>query len=103
MAAGWTRSTVASTRTPATSITSKPRSPSCDGKCSSTSTSSTGGSTDSSRSTTRSRTQALRRIEAGLADEIGRREILARDLAELKHQVAVLQSRIAEIEQRLGR
>ena|SRR5712691_11637219 len=48
-------------------------------------------------------TQALRRIEAGLADESGRREILARDLAELKQHVAALQSRIEEIEQRLGR
>jgi chromosome segregation ATPase len=48
-------------------------------------------------------TQALRRIEAGLADESGRREILVRDLAELKHQVAALQSRVADIEQRLGR
>jgi len=48
-------------------------------------------------------TQALRRIEAGLADELGRREILERDLAELKHQVAALQSRIEDIEQRLGR
>jgi chromosome segregation ATPase len=47
--------------------------------------------------------QALRRIEAGLADERGRREILRRDLAELKQHVAVLQSRIEEIEQRLGR
>ena len=48
-------------------------------------------------------TQALRRIEAGLADELGRRAILERDLAELKHEVAALQSRIEEIEQRLGR
>ena len=47
-------------------------------------------------------TQALRRIEAGLADELGRREILERDLAELKRHVAALQSRIEEIEQRLG-
>ena len=47
-------------------------------------------------------TQALRRIEAGLADELGRRAILERDLAELKYQVAALQSRIEEIEQRLG-
>ena len=47
-------------------------------------------------------TQALRRIEAGLADERGRREILERDLAELKQNVAVLQARIDEIEQRLG-
>ena len=48
-------------------------------------------------------TQALRRIEAGLADERGRREILERGLAELKQHVAALQSRIEEIEQRLGR
>jgi len=48
-------------------------------------------------------TQALRRIEAGLADERGRREILERALAELKQHVAVLQSRIEEIEQRIGR
>jgi chromosome segregation ATPase len=48
-------------------------------------------------------TQALRRIEAGLADERGRREILERDLAELKQHVATLQSRIQDIEQRLGR
>jgi chromosome segregation ATPase len=47
--------------------------------------------------------QALRRIEARLADEAGRREILERDLAELKDRVAALQSRIEEIEQRLGR
>jgi chromosome segregation ATPase len=46
--------------------------------------------------------QALRRIEAGLAGESGRREILERDLAELKQHVAALQSRIEEIEQRLG-
>ena len=46
-------------------------------------------------------TQALRRIEAALTDESGRREILQRDVAELKQQVAGLQSRIAEIEQRL--
>src|SRR6185369_7097068 len=48
-------------------------------------------------------TQALRRIEAGLADERGRREIIERDLAELKRYVAALQARIEEIEQRLGR
>ena len=48
-------------------------------------------------------TQALRRIEAGLADERGRREILERDLAELKRHVAALQARIEEIEERLGR
>jgi chromosome segregation ATPase len=46
-------------------------------------------------------TQALRRIEAGLADERGRREILERDLAELKRHVTILQTRIEEIEQRL--
>jgi chromosome segregation ATPase len=48
-------------------------------------------------------TQGLRRIEARLADESGRREILARDLADLKQQVAALQSRIAEIEARRDR
>jgi chromosome segregation ATPase len=48
-------------------------------------------------------TQALRRIEAGLADERGRREILERALADLKEHVAELQSRIEDIEQRLGR
>jgi chromosome segregation ATPase len=48
-------------------------------------------------------TQGLRRIEARLADERGRREILERDLAELKQHVAALQSRIEQIEQRLGR
>jgi chromosome segregation ATPase len=46
--------------------------------------------------------QALRRIEARLADETGLREILERDLAELKHRVAELQSRIDDLEQRLG-
>jgi chromosome segregation ATPase len=47
--------------------------------------------------------QALRRIEAGLADERGRREILERDLAVLKQQMATVQARIEEIEERLGR
>jgi chromosome segregation ATPase len=47
-------------------------------------------------------TQTLRRIEAGLADDRRRREILERDLAELKRHVAMLQSRIEEIEHRLG-
>ena len=47
-------------------------------------------------------TQSLRRIEAALTDERGRREILERDLGELKRQLAVLQSRIEDIEQRLG-
>ena len=48
-------------------------------------------------------THALRRIEAGLVDEGGRREILERDLGELKQRVAALQTRIEDIEQRLGR
>ena len=48
-------------------------------------------------------TQALRRIESALADELGRREILERDLAALKLQLAALQSRIEVIEQQLGR
>jgi chromosome segregation ATPase len=47
-------------------------------------------------------TQALRRIEAALADEQGRREIIERDLAVLKNHVTTLQSRIEEIERRLG-
>jgi chaperonin cofactor prefoldin len=46
-------------------------------------------------------TQALRRIEALLADEVGRREILERGLDELKRQVASLQARIDAVEQRL--
>jgi chromosome segregation ATPase len=46
--------------------------------------------------------QALRRIESHLADETGRREMLERDLAELKDRVAALQSRIDDLEQRLG-
>jgi len=48
-------------------------------------------------------TQGLRRIEASLADESGRREILARDVADLKQQVTALQSRIEDIEARLSR
>jgi uncharacterized membrane-anchored protein YhcB (DUF1043 family) len=47
-------------------------------------------------------TQALRRIEAVLLDERGRRELLERDLAALKENVAVLRARIDEIERRLG-
>ena len=46
-------------------------------------------------------TQALRRIEALLADEVGRREILERGLEELKRQVASLQARINAVEERL--
>ena len=48
-------------------------------------------------------TQALRRVEAGLADDDARREILARDLGALKQQVVALQARIDDLEQRLGR
>ena len=47
-------------------------------------------------------TQQLRRIEAALTDETGRRDILERDLAILKEQIALLQSRIADIERRLN-
>lgn len=47
--------------------------------------------------------QALRRIEGLLTDEIGRREVLERSLQELKEQVAVLQARINELEQRIRR
>jgi len=46
-------------------------------------------------------TQALRRIEARLGDEQARREILERDLADLKQHVGALQARIAVLEQRL--
>jgi chromosome segregation ATPase len=45
--------------------------------------------------------ERLRRIEAILTDERGRREILERGLAELKERVALLQARIGEIERRL--
>jgi chromosome segregation ATPase len=48
-------------------------------------------------------TQGLRRIEAALADEQGRREILERDLAGLKEHVTALQLQIEDIERRLGR
>jgi predicted nucleic acid-binding Zn-ribbon protein len=46
-------------------------------------------------------TQTLRRIEALLADERARREILERDLATLRENVAVLHARIEDIERRL--
>ena len=46
-------------------------------------------------------TQALRRIEARLTDEHERREIIERDLADLKQHVAALQARIVALEQRL--
>src|SRR5260370_31482232 len=47
--------------------------------------------------------EGLRRIEAILTDEQGRREILERSLAELKERVALLQARIDELERRLQR
>ena len=47
-------------------------------------------------------TAALRRIEALLVDERARREIIERDLATLKENVAVLRARIDEIQRRLG-
>jgi chromosome segregation ATPase len=46
-------------------------------------------------------TQALRRIEGRLVDERTRREVLERDLATLRENIAVLNARIADIEQRL--
>src|SRR5882672_9178696 len=46
-------------------------------------------------------TSALRRIEALLVDESARRELVERDLAKLKENVAVLRARIDEIERRL--
>ncbi len=46
--------------------------------------------------------QQLRRIEANLADDLGRRQIMERDLAELKERVGLLQGRINELERRLG-
>ena len=46
-------------------------------------------------------TQALRRIEAMLVDERVRRDILERDLATLRENVAVLNARIEDIERRL--
>ncbi|SRR6266545_6641793 len=46
-------------------------------------------------------TQALRRIEALLADERVRRDILERDLATLRENVAALNARIEDIERRL--
>jgi uncharacterized membrane-anchored protein YhcB (DUF1043 family) len=47
-------------------------------------------------------TQALRRLEVLLVDEKARREILERDLATLRENVAVLKARIDDIERRLG-
>ena len=45
--------------------------------------------------------QALRRIEGRLVDERTRREMLERDLATLRENIAVLAARIEDIEQRL--
>ena len=79
--------------------------PSCDARSSAISMRSIAGWRDPSKGTRI--TQALRRIEAGLADEHRRREIVERDLverdlAELKRHVAALQAQIEDIEQRLG-
>jgi chromosome segregation ATPase len=46
-------------------------------------------------------TAGLRRIEASLAREEERRELLERDVAELKDRVAMLSARIDELERRL--
>ena len=45
--------------------------------------------------------QALRRIEGFLADERVRREVLERGVEELKRNVALLQTRIEELERRI--
>jgi len=45
--------------------------------------------------------EALRRIEGLLADELTKRELLERRVDELKRDVAVLQARIEELEQRI--
>ena len=45
--------------------------------------------------------EGLRRIEATLIDERTRREALERGLADLRERVALLQSRIDEVERRL--
>jgi predicted nucleic acid-binding Zn-ribbon protein len=46
-------------------------------------------------------TQALRRIEALLADERTRRELLERGVAELRQQMSALQTRLDALEQRI--
>lgn len=46
-------------------------------------------------------TQALRRIECLLADEVGRREVIERGLEELKRHVTGLQARIEDLERHL--
>ena len=45
--------------------------------------------------------EGLRRIEAILTDERGRREVLERGLVDLKERVALLQASIDELERRL--
>ena len=45
--------------------------------------------------------EALRRIEGLLGDELTKRELLERRVDELKRNVAVLQARIEELEQRI--
>jgi chromosome segregation ATPase len=45
--------------------------------------------------------QTLRRIEAGLGDRQRRQDILERDLARMRENLAVLTARIDEIERRL--
>ena len=45
--------------------------------------------------------QALRRIERWMTDETGKREAVERGLEELKSQMAALQARIQDLEQRV--
>lgn len=45
--------------------------------------------------------EALRRIEGWMADETVKRKVLERSVAELKRQIAALQARVEELEQRL--
>lgn len=45
--------------------------------------------------------QALRRIEHLLGDERSRREVLERSVGQLRHELAMLQARIDDLEQRL--
>jgi predicted nucleic acid-binding Zn-ribbon protein len=48
-------------------------------------------------------TQALRRIEALLADERTRRELLEQGVDDLRRQVSTLQARLDDLEQRIRR
>ena len=48
-------------------------------------------------------TQALRRIEGLLADETARRDVLERNVADLKRDVVTLQAQIEELEERITR